>query len=96
MELFIFVRLHAREGGESTVEEALQEVVGASRREPGCIAIHAYRATRDARLFYIHSRWKDEAAFDVHAALSHTQHFIESVQPLLERPLEVTRTVQIA
>ena len=39
---------------------ALREVVAPSRQEPGCVAIGAYRSTRDPRLFYIHSRWIDE------------------------------------
>ena len=68
MELFIFARFHAREGNQSAVEQALTEVVAASRQEPGCLTIHAFRSTRDPRLFYIHSRWKDEAAFEIHAA----------------------------
>ncbi len=91
MELFIFARFHAREGNERAIEQALGAVVAASRQEPGCIAIHAYRSTRDAGLFYIHSRWKDEAAFEIHAALPHTVHFIETVEPLVDQPLEVTR-----
>jgi len=40
VEQYALVRLHAREGQESAVEEAL----------------------RHPRLFYIHSRWVDEAA----------------------------------
>jgi quinol monooxygenase YgiN len=31
-----------------------------------------FRSIRDPRLFYIHSRWVDEAAFDTHAGLPHT------------------------
>jgi quinol monooxygenase YgiN len=91
MELFIFARFHALEGNQGALEHALAEVVAASRPERGCIAIHAYRSTRDARLFYIHSRWRDEAAFEIHAALPHTVHFIETVEPLVDQPLEVTR-----
>jgi hypothetical protein len=34
-ELDAFVRLHAREGEKGAVEEALYEVAGASRGEPG-------------------------------------------------------------
>ena len=64
MELFIFARFHAREGQETAVAAALREVVAPSRQEPGCVAIGAYRATREPRLFYIHSRWLDEAAFE--------------------------------
>ena len=91
MELFIFARFHAREGQETAVAAALREVVAPSRQEPGCVAVGAYRSTREPRLFYIHSRWVDEAAFDTHAGLPHTVRFIERVQALIDHPLDVTR-----
>jgi quinol monooxygenase YgiN len=56
VELFGFVRLHAREGEESAVEEALREVIRLSREEAGCVSIHAIRSLRDRCLFFIHSR----------------------------------------
>ena len=91
MELFIFGRFHARPGDESAVEEALRGVVAPSREEAGCVGIQAFRSTRDPRLFYIHSRWVDEAAFEHHATLPHTVRFIERVQALIDHPLDVTR-----
>ena len=91
MELLIFARFHARPGNESAVEKALRDVVGPSSEEPGCLAIGAFRATRDPRLFYIHSRWRDEAAFEIHARLPHTVRFLEQVTPLLDHPLDITR-----
>jgi quinol monooxygenase YgiN len=91
MELFIFGRFHARPGKESAVEEALRDVVGPSREEAGCLSIQAFRSAHDPCLFYIHSRWVDEAAFDHHASLPHTVRFIERVQALIDHPLDVTR-----
>ncbi len=95
MELYVFARFHARQGSERGVEQALAEVVPPSREEAGCIAIHAFRSTRDSRLFFIHSRWEDEAAFDLHASLPHTVKFIETVELLVDQPLQVTRTSMI-
>jgi quinol monooxygenase YgiN len=95
MELFIFARFHARSGQEAAVAHAVRDTVAASREEPGCLGIHAFRSVRDQRLFYIHSRWKDEAAFETHAGLPHTVRFIERVTPLVDHPLDVTRTEQI-
>ena len=95
MELFIFARFHARAGSEDSVAEAMLGVVAPSRQEPGCASIHAFRSTRDPRLFYIHSRWKDEAAFERHAGLPHTVRFIERMGSLVDHPLEVTRAEQI-
>jgi hypothetical protein len=54
MELFIFARFHARAGHASEVADAIQNVIVPTRKEPGCLSIHAFRSTRDARLFYIH------------------------------------------
>ena len=95
MALFIFARFHARPGREGAVAEALFDVLAPSREEPGCLSIHAFRSTRDPRLFYIHSRWKDEAAFEHHAALPHTLRFVERVEPLIDHPLDVTRAERI-
>jgi quinol monooxygenase YgiN len=91
MELFIFARFHAVEGNENGVAEALHRVVGPSREEAGCLSIHAFRSIRDPGLFYIHSRWTNEEAFDLHATLPHTVRFIERVAPLIDHPLDVTR-----
>jgi quinol monooxygenase YgiN len=96
MELFIFARFHARPGNEGAVADAILDNLAPSREEPGCLNIHAFRSTRDPQLFYIHSRWKDEAAFEIHAGLPHTVRFLERVQPLIDHPLDVTRAGRTA
>jgi hypothetical protein len=37
------------------------------------------------------SRWVDEAAFDVHAALPSTIAFVERASRLIDHPFDVTR-----
>ena len=96
MAQHVFVRLRARAGEESAVEEALREVLGPSREESGCVSFEVFRSVRDRRRFYIHSRWTDEAAFEKHAELPHTVRFLERVDALLDQPREVTRTERIA
>ncbi len=91
MELFIFARFHARMGKEEAVAAAMRDMLGPVRAEVGCKAIEAFRSTCDPRLFYVHSRWIDEAAFDTHAKFPHTLQFLERVQPLIDHPLDVTR-----
>jgi quinol monooxygenase YgiN len=95
VELFIFARFHARAGQERAVEAALREVIGPSSEEPGCVSIGAFRSTRDRQLFHIHSRWKDETAFETHAGLPHTVRFLERVAPLLDHPLDITRAERL-
>jgi quinol monooxygenase YgiN len=96
VDLFIFGRFRARPGNEPAVDAALRTVVAASRQEAGCLDIHAFRSASDPRLFFIHSRWVDEAAFDLHATLPHTVRFIEDVERLIDHPLDVTRTHLLA
>ena len=95
MEMFIFARFHARPGNESAVTKTLLDVVAPTRAEAGCLSINAFRAKRDPQLFYIHSRWQDEAAFDSHADLPHTVHFVERIERLIDHSLDVTRAERI-
>jgi quinol monooxygenase YgiN len=95
MELFIIARFHARPGHENAVRDALLEVLAHTREEPGCLGIHDYRSIRDPRLFFVHSHWRDEAAFENHARLPHTVRFLARVEPLIDHPLDVTRAERI-
>lgn len=90
--LTIIARFHAREGREAQVAAAIAAVVPPTRAEPDCRGIEAYRSVREPGLFFIHSRWTDEAAFDAHAGLPHTVRFLETVRPLIDHPLDVNRT----
>src|SRR5215813_8996605 len=91
MELFIFARFHAGTGNAEALEAALREVVPPTRAEPGCLSINTFRSTRDSRVFYLHSRWADEAAFEHHATLAHTVKFIGTVTPLVDHEFDLTR-----
>lgn len=88
-------RFHARPGNEDAVAETLREVLAPTRAEPGCRSVHIFRSTRDAQLFFLHSRWQNEAAFKQHLDLPHTVRFIARIEPLLDHPLDVIRTEQI-
>ena len=46
------------------------------------------------RLELVHDR--DEAAFELHAGLSHTVRMVSRVEPLIDHPFEATRAEQIA
>jgi quinol monooxygenase YgiN len=95
-DFFIFGRFRARLGAERELEEAIRAVIEPSRREPGCLDLHWFRSTRDPLLFFVHSRWKHEAAFDRHAELPHTLRFIERAQQLIDHPLDIARTRLLA
>jgi quinol monooxygenase YgiN len=95
MEIYIFGRFRVRVGEEAAFAEALREVVTASREEAGCVEIHGYRGMRDRRLFYVHSRWRDEEAFEAHARLPHTVRFLQRAEAAIADGLDVTRAERI-
>jgi quinol monooxygenase YgiN len=94
-DIFIFARFHAREGKEEEVASAIRDVSVPTIAEPGCLAYGAYRSTRDPRLFFVHSRWVNDAAFDLHGEAPHTVRFLERVQTLIDHDLNVNRTRSI-
>jgi quinol monooxygenase YgiN len=96
MQLCIIGEFRAQPGCAAAVEAAIVKVVPHSRGEAACLGIHAYRCTRDAARFFIHSRWTDEASFEAHARLPHTVEFLATVAPLLTHPVEVARLTEIA
>ncbi len=96
IELAIIARFRALDGQEEAVAAALCEQVQSTRGEPGCLQIGAYASTRDRRLFFIQSRWADEAAFDVHAELPRTKRFVETMESLIDHPFDVARVKAIA
>ena len=95
MELLIVARFHARSGSETDLAAVLLDNLGPTRAEPGCLEIQALRSTRDPRQFFIQSRWKDEAAFEVHAALPRMVRFVERVETLIDHPFDATRAERI-
>jgi quinol monooxygenase YgiN len=95
MELYIIGEFRPRRGNEAAVEAAIRKVVPPTRVESACLGINAFRSNRDAALFFIHSRWRDEAAFEVHARLPHTVEFLVTVEPLLTHEVEVARVTRI-
>ena len=96
MELFIFARFHVRDGCEMEASEILRDQAKRVRKEIGCLAIDIFASVRDPRLFYLHSRWVDEVAFDRHAEFQDTLQFVTRMERLIDHPFDVTRSLRLA
>ena len=77
------------------MHRAMFDVQGPTRLEPGCLSYGGFRSVRDPAEFYIHTRWRDMAAFERHSDLHHTVRFVETVEPLLDHPFKVTLAEQL-
>ncbi len=95
LPLHTFVRFEPLPGKEQQLRDELLLVLEPTRVEPGCVRIHLYEATRDPLVFYIHSEWADETAFDAHAKLPHMARFLGLVGGLVTHPVKGIRTKQI-
>lgn len=67
----------------------------ASRAEPGCIDFRILESLREPHVFYIHSQWADEEAFEVHAEMPHTLRFLAAAEQLLVHPVSGVRSHEI-
>jgi len=83
-------------GKATEFREALLRVVEATKTEGGCLSIHAFESLSEPFDFAIHSEWRDENAFEVHAQMPHTIRFVEAARQLLAHPIEGLRSRQIA
>jgi quinol monooxygenase YgiN len=94
-ELDLFARFHARPGCRDALYRAILEVRGPTREEPGCIGYQVFHSVRDADEYCIHTRWRDRAAFETHAALLHTAKFVETVKGLIDHPFHAALTEHV-
>jgi quinol monooxygenase YgiN len=64
-------------------------------RNPAASVTEAFIRCANPDEFYIHTRWRDMAAFERHAELPHTLRFVETVEPLLDHPFKITLAEQL-
>jgi len=95
VRLHTFVRFEPVLGKEKQLRDELERILEPTRAEPGCIRTHLYEALRDPLIFYIHSEWVDEAAFDAHPKLPHMTRFLGLVKELVAHPVKGIRTSEI-
>ncbi|MBI4909385.1 MAG: antibiotic biosynthesis monooxygenase [Acidobacteria bacterium] len=96
MSVHNFARFEPRHGMEAEVRTELLAVVSPTRTEPGCLSIHVYEAVNEPSVFFIHSEWRDEAAFDEHTRFPHTVRFVENISLYVTHPVKGDRTNEIA
>jgi len=95
LPLHTFVRFEPTPGKEHQLREELKLLLEPTRTEPGCIRIHLFEALRAPLVFYIHSEWVDEVAFDAHPKLPHMTRFLGLAGELVAHPVKGIRTKQI-
>ena len=73
MSYVLVVRMTVAEGNEERVAEIIPELARASRTEPGCEQYVPCRDPEDPRAYLFYEHYRDQAAFEEHAASEHFQ-----------------------
>ncbi len=92
MSLHTFVRFEPQAGKDDRLREELRGVVEATRSEAGCLGIHLFESVRPPVVFFIHSEWVDEGAFDAHKDFPHMRNFLAVVPELVTHRVHAVRT----
>lgn len=74
-EITLIATINALPAHTEAVAAGLQELVTASRAEPGCLQYDLHRHQTRAEQFVMIERWRDAEALDKHRATRHFQHF---------------------
>jgi quinol monooxygenase YgiN len=89
--MVLIARFHALPQQREELRSALAAIAQPTRAEPGCLSFEVLNSNCDPDLFYIHSRWQDEAAFNSHAELAHTRSFLAAASAAIDHPLDPQR-----
>ena len=66
-----------------TATTMLRQLATASRKDEGNTRFEILQRTTPSNQFAIVSAWKDQKAYDAHAAAAHTKEFRDKIKPLL-------------
>ena len=69
--------------------DALQNLIGPSLGNPGCMAMHLYADPRDACRLLIYEQWLSKTDFDVNGALPQSRWFWQNRNDFLQEDIEI-------
>jgi quinol monooxygenase YgiN len=88
-DLIVIAVARAQPGKEATMEAALRECAGPTRRQPGCVAFTLLRKAGDPAVLVGFERWSSRAAHDAHLRGAHVQRLMGAMGPALAGPPDI-------
>ena len=87
--LTVIARLQAKPEHTSELLDALNHLVQATRKEPGCVHYDLYRSDEDPTVFAFHETWASRAHWEAHNASPHVSDFGARAPDLLAGAAQV-------
>lgn len=81
----------AKPGSIQDLENALNDLQAASRRDPGCVVYDVLGDLADPARFFLYEQWEDDESLADHNRQSHVTDFLAVADPLLAEPMVVHR-----
>lgn len=91
----IMARITSQPQAAAQLRQVLQDLVGPSRKEPGCISYELFENDDNPIEFVTMEQWTDQAAADAHMATAHVAAAIAKAGSLLAQPPLIHRFTQI-
>ncbi len=88
-EVQLVATLTAKPGQEAALKAALQSIIPAVLREPGCREYAMHVARQNPSRIVMFERWADQDALDSHGAGATFQSLAAQFDTLLAEPLEI-------
>jgi quinol monooxygenase YgiN len=91
----VVAQISSQPDAEPAIKQILQDLVGASRNEPGCHGYNVFQNNENPLEFLTIENWADQASADTHLASPHVALAIAQATPLLRQPPIIRHYVQI-
>ena len=75
---------------EDRLRQAIEEAVGPTRSEEGCINYDLHQGTEDPSEFLLYENWRSKADLDAHLELPHIATLLGKLPELSENGVEIT------
>ena len=92
----IMARISSKPGMAAQVRQILMDLVGPSRKEPGCLSYELFQDGDDPLDFITVEQWEDDRAFELHMATPHVAAAIAQACDLLAQPPLIHRFTRLA
>jgi quinol monooxygenase YgiN len=88
-DLIVIAAAKAKPGKEAELEQALREVAGPTRAQPGCVQFSLYRRQDTSATIIGFERWASEAHHQQHLQGAHVQKLMSRMADILAEPPDI-------
>ncbi|BEU28464.1 putative quinol monooxygenase [Paraburkholderia sp. 22B1P] len=90
-ELTLVAFLRAKPGHVEELGRRLQDLVGPTRAESGCLNYDLHRSNDDPSVWMLYENWRTEKDLDAHFKTAYLEEFLSHLSEVLEGDMDIRR-----